>query len=397
MNKELFADKNFRIFLSGQTIAVLGDWLGIIAVITLAGFRWQVTPFQMSMVVFCLAAPMFLAGPFGGVIADRVDRGRMMSVTCLLRACLLFFIIQAASFVFLLLLLVLLGAFDACFLTAKNAKIKEIPTAGNIDDAVIYSSFVDQGGRVFGPAVAGLVLTFFSIEIAIYLNILFYIVAALFFLFIGREITANVAKQERIDFWLEFKAGLDMIRTVPFIMYGAFIQIFVVLVLQMVDSQFVILLRSVEGASEAWVGYCLMASGTGTILMTGFYLKCNKDLNVKKSMFWGTAAYSVSVIGISVWGMFGGFPAGFLPFFILWGASGALIFVKYTTYAQANIPVEYSGRVFGSLGSMLSGASMAGLFCGGALVSWLGAANAFLVAGVLMLLGCLWLLHKNFR
>ena len=396
MNKALFAIMDFRVLLFGQSISVLGDWFGIIAVIALAGFRWQVTPFEMSMVVFSLAAPMFFAGPLGGVVADRVDRGKMMSVVCILRACIIFLIAGTSNFTSLILLLVLLGSLDASFLPAKNAKIKEIPPPELIDDAVIYSSFIDQGARVFGPASGGAVLSFFSIETALYLNAAAYIIAAVIFSFMNKGRLGQTKEEEKSKFWQEFKAGLAVMKTIPFIMHGAFIQIFVVLVLQMVDSQFVILLRSIEGANEAWVGYCLMASGFGTILMTYFYLKRNKGLDVKKSMFWGTAVYSASVIGISLWGMFGHFPAGFLPFFVLWGASGALIFVKYTTYVQANIPIDYSGRVFGSLGSMMSSASMAGLFCGGVLVSYMGAANTFLLAGVLMLLGTFWLSHKIF-
>ena len=109
----------------------------------------------------------------------------------------------------------------------------------------------------------------------------------------------------------------------------------------------------------------------------------------------GTAIYSSSVLGISLWGLWGDSPQGFLPFFLLWGASGALIFVKFTTYAQANIPAQYSGRVFGSLGSMISAASMSGLFCGGLLVSAIGAIPTFMLAGIFMLGGCVWLTLKN--
>lgn len=396
MNKGLFAIKDFRTLLLGQTIAVLGDWFGIIAVIALAGFRWQVTPFEMSMVVFSLAAPMLFAGPLGGVIADRVDRGKMMSLICVLRVFILLAIANVSSFDILIMLLVTLGAFDAAFLPAKNAKIKELPPDELIDEAVIYSSFIDQGARVFGPAMGGLVLSSFSIEISLYLNAGFYVLAALIFSSLAARKGKMFEQKEQTGFWIEFRDGLELMRKVPFIMQGALIQIFVVLVLQIVDSQFVILLRDMSGSSESWVGYCLMASGLGTVLMTYFYLKRNKNLDVKKSMSWGTVVYSLSVIGISAWGMFGNWPQGFLPFFVLWGASGALIFVKYTAYIQANIPVDYSGRVFGSLSSMLSVASMIGLLCGGLFVSLFGAANAFMIAGLVMFFGSIWLSLKIF-
>lgn len=395
MNNPLFKIKDFRILLCGQTIAVLGDWFGIIAIIALAGFRWSVTPLQMSMVVFALAAPMFFAGPLGGVIADRTDRARMMSLICVIRSWILVTITFMENFWYLLVLLVFLGFFDASFLTAKNAKLKEIPPANLIDDAVIYSSFIDQGARVFGPALGGTVLAVFNIETALYINAAAYAIASVIFLFLGRTVHVGSGEKTGHGFWSEFKEGIGVMRTIPFIIHGALIQVFVVFVLQMVDSQFVILLRTIENATEAWVGYCLMASGTGTFLTTFFYLRHNKGADVRKSMFTGMLIYSSSVIGISLWGMFGHSPEGFLPFFFIWGASGALLFVKFTTYAQANIPVAYSGRVFGSIGSMLSGASMTGLFCGGVLVSTIGAAHAFLFSGTMLLIGGLFLNIKK--
>ena len=395
MNNPLFKIKDFRTLLCGQTIAVLGDWFGIIAVIALAGFRWNVTPVQMSMVVFALAAPMFFAGPLGGVIADRIDRARMMSFICVIRTAILIAITFLTNFSYLLVLLVFLGFFDASFLTAKNAKLKEIPPAELIDDAVIYSSFIDQGARVFGPALGGTVLAVFSIETALYINAAAYMAASIVFLFLGRTVYVKKEEKGHSGFFAEFKDGIAVMRTIPFITYGVLIQVFVIFVLQMVDSQFVILLRTMQGASEAWVGYCLMASGLGTFLTTFFYLRINKSADVKKSMFNGMLIYSSSVIGISLWGMFGSSPEGFIPFFLIWGASGALLFVKFTTYAQANMPVAYSGRVFGSIGSMLSSASMTGLFCGGILVSTIGAAHAFLFSGIMLFLGGLLLRTKK--
>lgn len=392
MKNGLWQIKDFRILITGQIIAVLGDWFGIIAIIALAGFRWQVTPLEMSLVIFALAGPMMFIGPLGGVIIDRVDRARSMIVIDILRAIILFFIANATTFWLLIMYLFILGSLDACFMPAKNAKLKEVPPPEMLNDAVIYSSFVDQGAKIIGPALGGTVLAFFSIEVALYFNAVTYLISAVILSFLSKSQYKH--KNEKNNFWLEFKDGLMVAKGIPFIIYGALVQVFVVFTLQIVDSQFVILLRSLPNTSEAWVGYCFMASGIGTVLTTYFYLKSNDKLDVRDSLFKGMLLYSISVIGIGLWGWFGSFPVGFLVFFLIWGVSGSLIFVKFIAYAQSKIPGEYSGRIIGSLASMISGASMAGLFAGGLLVSSLGAVNAFLLAGVLMLLGAIGLGFK---
>ncbi len=392
MDNKLFKIKDFRLLLSAQVVSVLGDWFGIVAIIALAGFRWQATPVEMSMVILALAAPMVFLGPMAGVLADRVERGRMMIVINTLRAITLVFVATAQSFPALCLLLILLGGLDASFIPAKNGKLKEIVPTESINDAVIYSSFIDQGAKVAGPALGGTLLAVFSIETAIYINAVAYI-AGTGILYFMSHIKHGLPTGATSSHSLcgELHEGLRIMRTVPFIMYGAFIQVFVVFTVQVVDSQFVVLLRDMPHAGQSWLGYCLMASGLGSILTTYFYLKNHRDFPVQRSLLLGVIFYSASILGIGLWGRYGGHPVGFLPFFLLWGVCGALIFVKFNTYVQANIPVDYSGRAFGSLGSMLSGASLSGLLAGGLLVSTLGASNTFILAGGVMLLGGLWI------
>lgn len=98
MQNSLWQIKDFRILITGQIVAVLGDWFGIIAIIALAGFRWQVTPMEMSLVIFAMAGPMMFIGPLGGVIIDRIDRARAMIVIDVLRSIILLFIATATTF-----------------------------------------------------------------------------------------------------------------------------------------------------------------------------------------------------------------------------------------------------------------------------------------------------------
>ena len=74
MGHSLGKNKHFITLMTAQAISSLGDWLSIVAIITLVGLKWEATPMQMSFIILSLAVPMALLGPISGTIADRMER-----------------------------------------------------------------------------------------------------------------------------------------------------------------------------------------------------------------------------------------------------------------------------------------------------------------------------------
>jgi MFS family permease len=73
-------NREFALFWSGQAISQTGTWMQQFAqgwvVTTLAG-----SAFALASVNFAAAIPMLLLMPFGGVVADRMERRRILLVT----------------------------------------------------------------------------------------------------------------------------------------------------------------------------------------------------------------------------------------------------------------------------------------------------------------------------
>ncbi len=73
-------NREFALFWSGQAISQTGTWMEQFAqgwvVTTLAG-----SAFALASVNFAAAIPMLLLMPFGGVVADRMERRRVLLVT----------------------------------------------------------------------------------------------------------------------------------------------------------------------------------------------------------------------------------------------------------------------------------------------------------------------------
>ena len=70
---------NYRRFFIGQAISLIGTWMQTTAqswlVLTLTG-----SASDLGIVVALQTLPVLLLGPYGGVIADRVDKRRLMVV-----------------------------------------------------------------------------------------------------------------------------------------------------------------------------------------------------------------------------------------------------------------------------------------------------------------------------
>ena len=70
---------NYRRYLSGQAISLVGTWMQMTAqswlVLALTG-----SSTTLGLIVALQTLPVLLLGPYGGVIADRVDKRRVMVV-----------------------------------------------------------------------------------------------------------------------------------------------------------------------------------------------------------------------------------------------------------------------------------------------------------------------------
>ncbi len=85
--KDLLTHPPFARLLAAQTVSSLGDWIGFVAVAALVErLGGSVGAFAVAGVMMARMLPAILFGPIAGVLADRVDRKRLMIVADLARA-----------------------------------------------------------------------------------------------------------------------------------------------------------------------------------------------------------------------------------------------------------------------------------------------------------------------
>jgi MFS family permease len=153
---------NYRRYFAGQVVSLSGNWMQTVAVM------WLVVQLTGSGVSVGLTAglqfaPMLVLGAYGGVLADRFDKRRLLLVTQALMAlpCLALFALTAtdAIEIWMVYALVLVrGLVTAIDNPARQAFVSEIVGADRVVNAVSLNSVIVHTARIVGPAIAGVLI-----------------------------------------------------------------------------------------------------------------------------------------------------------------------------------------------------------------------------------------------
>ena len=157
-----FSIPNYRRYISGQAISLVGTWMQMTAqswlVLTLTG-----SSTDLGLVVAAQTLPVLLLCPYGGVIADRVDKRKamivlqsMMGVQALVLGLLT--VTGAVTVWEIAVLAVLLGFNNAFENPARQSFMSEMVGAEHVRNAVTLNSVIVNCARVVGPAVAGIMI-----------------------------------------------------------------------------------------------------------------------------------------------------------------------------------------------------------------------------------------------
>ena len=168
------AVRNYRLYFIGQTISVSGTWMQGLAqawlVLKLTGSG--VTLGTVTAVQF---APILVAGPWGGVVADRLDKRRLLfatQITALVLA-LTLGVLVATDAVRLWMVYVLalgLGSVTALDNPARQTFVLEMVGPDRLANAVSLNSVVMNASRVVGPAIGGVLIATVGIASCFLIN-----------------------------------------------------------------------------------------------------------------------------------------------------------------------------------------------------------------------------------
>ena len=153
--------RNYRLFFFGQLISVIGTWMQTVAQSFLVlGLTHSGT--QLGLVTAARFLPVFLFGPLGGLIADRMDKQRVLRVTQALSGLLagVFAVLIATHSIEMwqvYVLALMLGGVNVFDNPARQSFISEMVSTKDLANAVTLNSVSVNMARVFGAAVGGVI------------------------------------------------------------------------------------------------------------------------------------------------------------------------------------------------------------------------------------------------
>ncbi|MGC0249452.1 MFS transporter [Pseudactinotalea sp. Z1748] len=155
---------NYRIWFIGALVANVGTWMQRVAQdwLVLAVLP-EGSAIHVGIVTGLQFLPIVFISPFAGLIADRVDRRRMLMMTqaamgvlaLALGALVLLGTAQVWHVYFFALALGVLSAFDA---PARQVFVSDIVPTSSLANAVALNSASFNAARLVGPGVAGLLI-----------------------------------------------------------------------------------------------------------------------------------------------------------------------------------------------------------------------------------------------
>jgi MFS family permease len=158
---------NYRRYFVGQVISVSGNWMQLVAQM------WLIVKLTNSGVAVGLTAglqfaPILLLGAWGGLIADRFSKRRVLMITQPLMAlpAIALWALVAAGTVepWMVYALVLArGVVNAFDNPARQSFVIELVGPERVVNAVSLNSVIVQSARIIGPAAAGGVIALFGV------------------------------------------------------------------------------------------------------------------------------------------------------------------------------------------------------------------------------------------
>jgi MFS family permease len=209
--------RNYRLFFFGQLVSVSGTWMQQVAQDWLV-LRLTNEPLPLGITTALQFTPILALGAWAGVVADRLDKRRLLLATqaAMAALALVLGILTATGAIRLwmvYLLALLLGFATAFDMPTRQAFVSEMVGPGQVVNAIGLNSAVFNSARVIGPAAAGVVIATVGIATAFLVNAVSYLAV------IGGLLAMDPARLHRLPpverASGQIRAGLRYVWTTP--------------------------------------------------------------------------------------------------------------------------------------------------------------------------------------
>ena len=174
MSTSALSSRNYLIYLAGSTVSLHGLWIYRVA---LGWFAWQLSgsEFWVGIVAFTQFAPAVIFGPLFGVLADRFSRRKASLLINTLSAMnmLLLSVLTTngqVDITVLAIISLMQGTLDGAHSPIRMTIVPNLVNREQLHSAIAHSSISFNVSRFVGPAIAGIIIVKYGVDIAFAVN-----------------------------------------------------------------------------------------------------------------------------------------------------------------------------------------------------------------------------------
>jgi MFS family permease len=359
-------NRNFRVFFVGEVISTVGSWMQMLAqgwlVLELTGSGGA-----LGVTLALQTLPILVIGAWGGVLADRVDNRRLLAVTALLgmAQAVALGVMEATGNVtihwlyFFAFVLGVVTAFDRPAMQAMNY---ELAGPDDLPSAIGIASTINSGGRLLGPALAGILIATVGMAPVFFLNAATFAAVIIAVVLIRADEMfprATHLTRARLRDGLAYVWHQPTLRLTMAVMavVGTFAYNFAIMVPSMIRFEF--------DASPVALGIVQAVGGVGSVIgglaAGSLYRPTTRVLGLVAAVFGGCIALTAVAPSVAL-------------FAVLWlplGISSAVFSTVDQTVLQRETAPEYQGRVMSLFTIAWMGTTpIGGLIAGAVIDQW---------------------------
>jgi MFS family permease len=366
-----FAHRSFRLWFVGQTVSLVGTWMQNMAQSWLV---YQITGSSLLLgaVNTCSSLPMLLFALWGGVLADRFPKRRILILTQAMLMLLAFALAILAAgpwvrFWQVLVIATLGGVVMAFDMPARQAMVMELVGEKDLMNAVALNATMFNSARIVGPMIAGLLMPLIQASGCFLLNGVSFL-AVLLSLLLMRHAEHEPANVDQSP-WHHATEGFRYVRARPEIL-RLFVQL---AILGIFGWTYTVLMpvfaRDVLRVGERGFGMLLTANGAGALGASLAIAARGHHGQRERRVFLGVLLFAAAqlLFSLSRW-----FPLSLVCMAIA-GWAMITFFTTANTIVQTTTPDALRGRVMGIYTLTFTGTSPIGALQAGTLAEHFGA------------------------
>ena len=371
--------RDFRLFLGGQLVSQCGTWVQTVAQGWLV-LQLTDSAFAVGLVTALGSLPILLFTLYGGVVADRVDKRRLVIVlqSLMLLEALTLAVLTHQGWITVHLVMALAsfyGLLSAFEVPTRQALVSEIVGREDLMNAIALNSSAFNVARVIGPSIAGGLIATVGLAACFYLNAASYLAVIAGLLLMRVQRPAMPARAPALG---ALKEGFGYIFGNPWpralvIMIGAF---------SVFGSSFLPLMpvfaRDVLGLDADGYGAMVSAIGLGAAVGAIGMAASGGRTRSGRMVIVSFAIFGVMLAGAAS-------APGFWSALALFTGAGSLMAINgimANTMLQLQAPDRLRGRVMGFYSFVVLGMAPFGAFQAGWVSEHYGVRVSFALGGL---------------